>query len=56
MVALRHSVPILFLQLDDTYNEIWLGKKEICQGIIKEIHIPDWQMPCFVVAFCSPKV
>ena len=35
VVALRYSVPIIFLLLDKTYIEICQGKRDICQGNIR---------------------
>ena len=32
MVTLEYSVPVLFLLLDDGYNEVCLGERNICQG------------------------
>ena len=32
MMTSRYLFPIIFLLLDDTYNEIFQGKRDICQG------------------------
>ena len=37
VVTSRYSVPITFPPSDDTYNEIRQGKRNICQGNVREL-------------------
>ena len=41
VVALRYSVHKIFPLLDSTYNEICQGKRDICQGFVREFHLSD---------------
>ena len=39
-MTLRSSVPVFLLLLDETYSEI-CQKKNVCQGVVREIHLSD---------------